>query len=238
MEIEKRWGAVPDYAALVEHFGTGGLRQVLLPARWLEAANLIVVDELIKQESTDARRIAATLAPFSEGSRERALLSSYHDVLEKRRLSGRTSLRAIKSALIPAAALIAEAVARDAIPPDQPALDAYLGDAPGQRAAVTGFVNHLRDHHDAELVVPALDPRRAAARRREVLELDVVRLLERREQGEDIEPRWLALALCLFHDVSRQRGRTIARVASIERRDDGFRLSHEDKTYYVPKPPA
>jgi len=238
MEIEKRWGHVPDYRALVEHFGTDGLRKVLLPVRWLEATSLTVVDEATKQNARDTRRIAATLARFAEDSREYALLAGYHQLLETRHAAGRTSLRAIKSALIPAGALIAEAASREQLPPDQKTLDAYLGGAPGQLAAVTGFVNYLREHHGAALAVSPIDPRRAESRRREVLERDVARLLERREDGENIESRWLVLALCLLHDVGRQRGRVIARAASIERQEDGFHLSRDGSTYYVPNPPT
>jgi len=238
MEIEKRWGHVPDYGALVGHFGTAGLRKVLLPVRWLTSTGLVVVDEKAKQDESLSRQIDVTLARFPGDSRERALLAGYHRILERRRAKGRTSLRSIKGAMTPAAALVAKAVSRGAIVPDQATLDAYLDAAPGQRAAVTGFVNHLREHHNVDLVVPPLDPRRAASRRREVLERDVACLLEQREQGEDIESRWLELALCLFHDTGRQHGRTIVRTASIERCDDGFQLIHDNKTYYVPRPPA
>ena len=86
--------------------------------------------------------------------------------------------------------------------------------------------------------MPPLDPARAQSKRRDALERDIARLLERREHGEDIETRWLELALSLFHGVGRQRGRAMVRAASIDRNDDGFHLSHEGEMYYVPQPPG
>jgi len=238
MEIEKRWGHVPDYGALVGHFGTAGLRRVLLPVRWLTTASLVVVDEKAKQDDSLSRQIGATLSRFPDDSRERALLAGYHRILERRRAKGRTSLRSIKGAMTPAAALVAKAASHGAIVPDQATLDAYLVDAPGQRAAVSGFVCYLRDHHNVEIAMPARDHRRDERVRRDRLDEEIARLADQGASGADVEPRWLVLALRRFHDLTKTRAAEIARTATMTRLADGYNLTLNNDVYYLPKLPV
>lgn len=234
MEIERRWKTIPDLDALLGHFGTQRLRHVLLPMRWMEENRYIVSDAAAKMESSDRRRIAATLDRFLMGSRERAILEGYLTVLKAKKQAGNTTLRSIRLALAPAAALMQIAKEIDRVPPDQRALSAYLKKTPGQRAAISGFVTYLRDTYKAEISLPRSDSGKVQGNRRKKLEAEMLALM--REQGEDEElsRRWLTVALAYFHGLPKKVGRNIQRMNIGEGEEGGLTVTWNGQRYWIP----
>ena len=70
-EIGKTWRDVPDYAALVAHFGAEGLRRQRRPMRWMAEQRLVPVDAAAREDDSERRRIAATMERLPEGSHAR-----------------------------------------------------------------------------------------------------------------------------------------------------------------------
>ena len=96
------------------------------------------------------------------------------------------------------------------MPPDQKALDGFLRQTPGQRAALSGFVKYLREKHGVEMTLPKNDSHRAYRKRRKKLEAEMLTLM--REGGTDRErkQRWLCVALAYFHDLPLKTGQNVS----------------------------
>lgn len=204
MEIENQWNGIPGYAVLLAHFGAANLRRVLLPIRWMEVTNLVVPDGAAKADDSERRRIAVTLGRFTRGSKEKILLEGYHKVLLERLKSCKTTLRSIRLALSPAAALLGRATVMTRMPPDQGVLDAYLAKTQGQRAAVSGFVRYLRQAHEVEIALPKADSSKAQRQRRKKLEAEMLSLIRATGDSEKLTRRWLSAALAYFHGLPKR----------------------------------
>lgn len=204
MEMEQKWQGIPDYATMTDHFGVAGLRRVLLPVKWLEERELIIVDEKAKSEDPEKRRIAALIASLPEGSEVRGLLTSYYQRLEASRESGKTSLRSVRLALSPAVSLLQEAINAGGTLPDLKILNSWITIRPGQRSAVTGFLNHLKQERSLDLLA-GLDTRKVAAGKKRRLETKLMKLLRQPERNEKEQSELLIAALEYFHGVPRKK---------------------------------
>lgn len=235
MDIEKQWKTIPAFSTLLAHFGTLHLRRVLLPMSWMEESGLIAPVSTAKEEDSDRRRIEVTLDRFPKGSKERAILASYHKGMIESLNAGKTTLRSIRLALSPAAALLLKAREMKNQPPDQKTLDAYLEKTPGQRAAVSGFVRYLRDIHGAEIALPKVDTVKAERHRRRKLELEMLQLMREGREDEELRRRWLSVALAYFHGLPKKVGRMVGS-KDIVLDDSGMSVIIDGSSYWIPKP--
>lgn len=232
-DIERQWGAIPDYQVLLAHFGAAKLRQVLLPMRWMEETGLVAPDDAAKAEDSDRRRIAATIDKISAGSKERAIIDGYYTSLMEHLKESKTTIRSIRLALSPAAALLLMAGEMERIPPDQDVLDTYLAKTPGQRAAVSGFVRHLREQHGADIALPKVDSDGAHRGRRKALEAEVMALMKQGGDGDKFRRRWLSVALAFFHGLPRKVGKTVPD-ENVSTSDGGVVVVWANRQYWVP----
>lgn len=232
LEIEKQWKVIPDYPVLLKHFGTPGLRKVLLPMKWMQDTGFVTEDAAAKAEDSDKRRVAATLEKFKTGTAQRAILDGYHDQLLTGQKEGKTTWRSIRLAMTPAAALLFQAATKEVSPPDQKMLDAYLGNTPGQRAAVSGFVGYLRDSHKVKITLtPANDKAKKAKKKR--LEAELLRLLSEDDQSDAGRLKVFAVAMAYFHGV-KQKEITNDVFKSVITLTDGVNVPLNAKVYWLP----
>ena len=210
LEIQRKWQNIPDYETLLRHFSAAGLRRFLLPMRWMEESGLVTPDATAREADSDRRRIQASLDKLPEESRERTILNGYYEHLMQRVKAGTTSLRSTRLAVSPAASLLVFADLMGRMPPDQNALDGFLRQAPGQRAALSGFVTYLREKHGAEITLPKHDLSRAYRNRRKKLEAEMLTLMREGETDREWKQRWLCVALAYFHDLPLKTGQMSA----------------------------
>ena len=235
--IGETWGHVSDYAALVAQFGAEGLRRQRRPMRWMAEQGLVSFDAAAREDDSERRRIAAATDMLPEGSRAHAITSEYRAALNERVRSGKLTVRSMRLGLTPTVALLKTAIAAGRELPRQETLDALLREAPGQRAALMGFVRWLRETHDIALALPpkpaatALRQRRANARR------EVLALLREGSDGENFAERWRVAALAYFHDVALKSARE-ARNEDVEPDRDGLRIEIKGEDYWIPSPPS
>ncbi len=137
------------------------------------------------------------------------ILDGYHQYLMRRVAAGTTTLRSVRLALSPAAALLMFAETMDRIPPDRKALDGFLRQAPGRRAAPSGLVKYLREKHCADIALPKRDSGRAYRMRHRKLEAEMLALMQEGRKGGKMEPRWLGVALAYFHDLPVKTGEKV-----------------------------
>lgn len=233
LDIEKQWKAIPEYAVLLKHFGTLRLRRVLLPMKWMQEAKLVVPDSLAKQEDSDQRRIAATLNKVGKSTRERSILDGYHRALMLDMKKEETTLRSIRLAMTPAAALLLKGREMRRMPPNQKVLDSYLEQTPGQRAAVSGFVCYLRDKYGADIALPKANSEKALLNRKKKLEAEMLALMREGGEGEKFRQRWLSVALAYFHGLPRNTVRQLVD-ESIEQHENGFIVTVSGGNYWIP----
>jgi len=235
LEIEKHWKAIPEFAALLKHFGTLRLRRALLPMKWMQEANLVVPDSLSKQEDSDQRRIVATLDKVGKSTKERSFLDGYLKTLMVDLGNGSTTLRSIRLSMTPAAALLLKGREMRRMPPNQNVLNSYLERTPGQRAAVSGFVCYLRDKHGADIALPKASSEKALLHRKKKREAEMLALMQDGGEGDMFRKRWLSVALAYFHGLPRSAGKCATTLNSSDSQD-GFKVLWRETSYWIPMP--
>ncbi|WP_415258473.1 hypothetical protein [Thauera phenylacetica] len=232
LDINDRWPACANYQALLDLFGAEGLRRARLPMRWLKETRGIVADAALRQADSERRRIAAILASFPEGNVGAKALVAFANELEARHAQGKTSLHSIRLALSPAASLLRRGDRDGRKLPGQPALDDFLAESPGQKAAVTGFVNFLNDAFGGELV-PHIDELQVEKARRSALEGKLMDLLRQNLGPDDVLKRWIPCALEYFHDVPARAVKALTD-HDVTRDDSGAVVTLNGIKYWVP----
>ena len=234
-EIERAWEDIPEYAKLLERFGARELRRHPLATRWMEESGLITINAKMREEDSDRRRIEATLNLFPAGSTERDLLDEYRNALHQRVQAGALSVRSMRLALTPAAGLLKTAAQRQRMPPDQKTLDRFLREKPGQAAALSGFVSHLRQTRAAELTIPNRSARARDRARRDKLRPEMLALMQKADNTKPVDRRWVELALQYFHDLPAHAGSTVTD-AEMTQDADGWSVTFKGQRYWIPSP--
>lgn len=230
VEFESRWKGVPGYADLLAHFGAEGLRRVRLPMRWLKDVHGVVPDANLREEDSERRRIEAIMASVPNGTSSAKALTGYRNSLTVRVKAGKTTLRSFRMALRPAASLLLAGDESGAKLPDQDALDRYLLEAPGQKAAVTGFVNYLCKTHGLVLEARVVK-RKVRKTRRRRLEKKLMALMRLPEMGEEASIEWIMTALEYFHGVKVPKSIAAASAYLV---DDGYNVVINDTNFWLP----
>lgn len=232
LEMERQWKTIPPYAELLEHFTSEGLRRMRLPMQWLRETQGVEADPQARENDSERRRILALSTTFSKGSWAAQVLASYHDDLMARCEAGSTSLRSVRLALRPAVSLLLAMEIQGRRLPDQAALDRYLLDAPGQKAAITGFIGFLKAAHGLDLVIRT-DVKKTRKARRRKLEREIIRMMKHPEEGDEFTRRWISVGLEYFHWI--KVSRRAVRSATIVGGNDAIRVVVKDNSYCLPR---
>lgn len=232
LQMEAKWTRIPPYAKLLDHFAAEGLRRVRLPMQWLREARGVEPDPIARQNDSERRRIQALVNALPAGYGPAHVLTDYHNTLMARHEAGRTSLHSVRLALRPAVSLLQAAHQQDQKLPDQPALDRYLLEAPGQKAAVTGFIRFLQANHGVELVIRTDSKKTRVARRRK-LERMIIHMSEHPEDGEEFMHRWISAGLEYFHGIKVSVKAVMG--ATVIKDDDGLRVEINRQSYFLPR---
>lgn len=234
-EIESQFNGIPDYEGLLNHFGAAKLRKVELPMRWLAFVGLIEVNAELREENTEKRRVQELLEKVGNNPAASKLINGYYQILKVDLKHRKTTLRSICLALSSAVSLLIASSEVKVMPPNQKMLDAYLKKSAGQRAAVSGFVNFLRDIHGVEIKFPKLDANKAQLNRRKKLEAEMLALMKAGKASAD-NREWLSAALAYFHGLPKKVGITVPLEAIVESNDGGIKLDWQGAIYWLQKP--
>lgn len=230
LQLSSLEGNPLDVGLLLEHFTTQGLRRNLLPMRFLEKTAGILISKKAKEDASECRRILDLLRRFPSGSLAARLLDGYREKLEEKVRLGTTTLRSVRLALSPASALLMLAAELRRMPPDQVVLDAFLKRAPGQRAAVSGFVYFLHERCVADVKLPKRSPIS-----RQDVEHTLATMVVDGINTDQERKRALALALTYFHGISAGNARKMANISAIAHDDHGsWALVHRHRRFVLP----
>jgi hypothetical protein len=202
VEMEAVWNETTTYEVLLQHFGAKVLRRVCVPMLWLSEAVGIEPDARLRERSSEMKRIEALLASVPEGTPAAEAIGFYRETLSAKLAAGKTSLHSIRLALKPAASLLLVADDSGKTLPGQSSVDIYLSRAPGQRAAITGFLNFLNQRYGCGLSIS----KKHRVVRRKRLEEQLVAMIMNAQSNEFPINEWIAVALEYFHGVQRRVG--------------------------------
>lgn len=233
-KLDQRWGCIPEYQKLLEAFGAERLRRVRIIMRWLVQARHITLNTQAREEDSERRRIEALMVSVPAGSKAAQTLASYRNRLMERVKEGKSTLRSVRLGLRPAVSLLLTADTEGALLPNQEILDRYLMGIPGQKAAVTGFVNYLGDACGV-MLVPRVDTAKVAAARKKQLEVELKALMLESGEGEEFQRRWLSVALAYFHGLPTSVGLSVKDEQVTVHDDGGMTIVWSDRDYWIPE---
>ena len=235
-EIDRTWGDVPSYDALLRRFSAAGLRRYPLALRWMKSAGLVTVDPAAREADSERRRIEATLKKARTiSARAGDILAGYHAALRARAEAGECTVRSVRRALAPAAKLLKTGAGAGSVPPDQQALEAFLKEAPGQYAALGGFVTHLRRVHGTELALQRPSELQRRKERRAKLAPEILALMREAGRPDAPDRRWVRLALQYFHDLPVSVAKRAA-AGNIAADGTGMTVEVKNESYWIPWP--
>ncbi|GFO59107.1 hypothetical protein GMST_14320 [Geomonas silvestris] len=117
------------------------------------------------------------------------------------------------------------------MPPDQKALNTFLG----QRAAISGFVRHLREIHSVPITLPRTNRAKLQRKLTDMLEREMLAILRGDTEDNYRLHRWVALGLTYFHGVPRKVCKVALKEGKLERHEDGSHtLTWEKQDYWIP----
>lgn len=222
---------------LLKLFGTALLRKYMLPVRWLQAERGVTVLMQDKAREADVRRVRKAIAAMPVGSVGRELLESFEGELARRREAGKLSDLSMRLAIRPAQALLALEDADGARVPSQAALECYLANTPGQRAAISTFIGFLKASRNVALRLPPKQGANSVAARK-TLEKQITALMAPSVDAAHVARRWVPLALRYFHHLSLAEAKDV--VARATRKDEGTGtvLNCDGQDYWIPSEPS
>jgi hypothetical protein len=117
--------------------------------------------------------------------------------------------------------------------PNQEAVDRYLIQSPGQKAALTGFINFLTKRYGVVLKLKVYTSLTNAARKKK-LERQIFEILKGHGIGHYQRERWITLGLEYFHakKVSKIELCTMYVVEEV----GGFRVNIGNSDFWIPSP--
>jgi hypothetical protein len=233
IEIERRYGTIPNYDNLLDNFGAAELRKVVLPMRWMAEAMLITPNAKSREYNTEKRRIDALLIKSPQMSKSAKLLNGYYQILLADLGQNKTTIRSIRLSLSPAVALCQLCNEKGLTLPTQSSLDAFLDKSPGQRAALSGFVNYLRNAHEITIAVPTRDLKKAKNKRMNKLRDEMLELMRVGGDDEAFRRRWLSVSLAYFHGLPKKVGKAVTDENILDLNDGGVTIVWNGLRYWI-----
>lgn len=220
---------------LLKHFGAAALRRYELPVRWLERRHGIQLSAEEKLRQADLRRVREAVSQLPPNTVARTAVEDFAGELIKRHSAGELSARSARLALRPAIALLNVEDPSGSRLPGQATLDRYLGQVPGQRAAVSTFLGFLKVSRGLHLRLPPIRSASSPAARK-ALERQIAEFVLESGQSGEVNKRWIPLALRYFHYLSGAESKAVMSAATPVHGAGGLELHFEGRVYWVPDP--
>lgn len=146
----------PTYTDIVNRLSVARTRQFLLVTVFLSEIKVIKIDSKIRDEFSNLDMIDRYLNYFKQNSNFGRMINRYYNQLELKLKDGRTSIRSIRLALTPAMNFLKNCVHYSLNKPSQDVLRGFLWASPGQRAAITGFINFLNNSYGNDISLDSI----------------------------------------------------------------------------------
>lgn len=170
---------------------------------------------------------------IKSGTTASTVLSEYERVLMARVAEGNLGNCSVRLALCPAVVLLILSADQGRDLSEQAALDCYLINAPGQKAAITGFVLFLNKKYSKNLMI-RLDEQRARESRKSRLEKNLIGLLSASTLDEAFKKNWFSISLASFHGLPHSVVRQLESEGIASQDSEGFSITWRGKAYWIP----
>lgn len=234
--LDQHPNAVWDEAFVLRVFGTGKLRKYELPTRWLQEQQALVLLPEAKQANAEIQTSRKLLQSLPAGSVAGAVLQAFFDELHARVEAEKIKPRSMRMALRPAVSLLRAASPECAAMPDQAALNDMLRRAPGQRAAVSTFLEFLKTRYSIELAA-----HQSAAHRlvhpREKLGAKLAEIAKSSRRDAKARRLWDVTALRYFHYLRKTQAQELVKTANRITSVGGDELQAGSQVFWLPHPP-
>ena len=145
---------LPSYKEIVSILSVAETKSNLSATMFLNEMKLIIISEEVKNEYANLDMIDRYLSCFEHNQYKYKLIHSYHRHLSSKSAKGLTTTRSIRLSLTPAVKLLKYCSYFNVQKPTSNILDGYLWIYPGQKSAITGFINFLNDRFNFNLKMP------------------------------------------------------------------------------------
>lgn len=141
--MEEGLGRLPEYKELAYRLSVKRLWENRLATEFFDSTGLIGKDAGVQTLIAERDMIERMLHAFRTGSFFANAVNGYYDVLAVKLENRKTTLRSVRLALTPVKRFGEYCAHCGVDVPTQTELKGYLWTFPGQKSALTGFVNHL-----------------------------------------------------------------------------------------------
>lgn len=192
--------AWPTYKEYAKALTVKKSRRHLLTTTFLNDQKIFSVDGKIKAEIGDLNTINRLLQKIPPSSSLRLYLDGYYEEMLSRYNQGKTSARSFRLAMTPAVAILELGLRQDKTMPDDELIKQYLWLYYGQKTAITGFINFLKNKTLLDLHVPNQNyfqfkrPRGSRAHIKQ-------KLIAMLRSGDFSEELYIKYAIEYFHDI-------------------------------------
>ncbi len=193
-EISSKWKTIPDYKALLDEFGVEKLRRNQNIIKWLASIGKIQVNEKLKLDTAEHRRIQTHLERVAAQPLHLLWLTEYHHYLMMKYQLKKITLHSIRLALCPASYFLIGSSS----PPTQVDLEYYLRKHRGQYSAISGFITFINKRFQLEFILPLL-PKQKTNKRDKLLEKKLINIHLQQENTKIDEKGWIRYGLEYFH---------------------------------------
>jgi len=230
-------GGTPSYRAIVDRFSVAVTRKNLLVTRYLHEVGIISIEQTVKDEYSSLDTIERYLGKFPPESPYFKILIEYFHSLSAKFYSGKTSIRSVRLALTPAVRLLESCQHFKLDAPTHELLFAFLWASPGQRASVTGFINHLNKSYHLGLVVPSKKSIVIKSHNLSKAQLKqrLIDLLREPRKTENYQIQLITTSLAYFHGLFAPRLIYPPSFILKSDSDNNFYVHLAGKMFYIPK---
>jgi len=202
--LANRLNSFPGYYDIVNNLTVATTRQYLLVTVFLSETKAIKIDSKIKDEFSNLDMIDRYLNHFEKNSIFSQMMNSYYDKLEFKLEDGKTSVRSIRLALTPAINFLKNCIYFGFSQPSQQVLQGFLWASPGQRSAITGFINFLRNSYGTNITLDSI-PKTVALERpylsTKMLKQRFIDMLRESKEREIPDEKLLRTSIAYLHGV-------------------------------------
>ena len=228
--IDEKWKDVPEFKELVDHFGANKMRHFRLPMRWFNEKLDMVIDEEYKLEVTELSRIDKCLTSIDMLNPMLEAYINYQNHLLGRFKDKKIGLRTVRLTLSAVESLIRPVGSDNEF--TQEYLDKHMISKPGQKAGLTGFINHLNEFLNTDFVL-RVNEKKAGEHLRKKLKGKLIELLND-SRSDDQARKWLLYGLQYFHYLPMRIAGTALKNGLIVENDEGHTLTWKGKEYFIP----
>jgi len=203
-ELAARLNRQPNYKEIVGSFTVAMTRKYLLVTVFLDEVGVVVVDQSIKNEYSNLDMIERYMDKFDKNSPYYTMLEAYYSELLGRLESSKTTVRSLRLAMTPAVKLLLACEHFGIEKPTNDILEGVMWVSPGQRSAITGFVNFLNRKYGLNLVLSSRSELVIEKPKETKMQLKgrLIRMLRRPVKSENYSHDLLVLGLAYFHQLA------------------------------------